>query len=74
MLGASTFSITKNEVLYALNKEDAYILALVIVDGDDVSELRYVRRPFAGSEEVLFGVTSLFMDIPEMLERGGPPS
>jgi len=72
--GAVSFSITKNEVLYALNKQDAYILALVIVDGDEVAHLRYIRRPFSGTDELLFGVTSLFMDVAEMLERGTAPS
>ena len=72
--GAQTFTITKNEVLHALNKGDDYVLALVRVDGDDADEVRYVRHPFTGSDEVLFGVTSLNGDWAEMFARGRLPS
>ena len=71
---APTFTITKNEVLHALNKGDDYVLALVRVDGDDADEIRYVRHPFTGSDEVLFGVTSLNGDWAEMFARGRLPS
>jgi superfamily II DNA or RNA helicase len=72
--GADTFTITKNEVLHALNKGDDYILALVRVDGDRADEIRYIRHPFSGSDEVLFGVTSLNMDWDEMFARGDRPA
>jgi superfamily II DNA or RNA helicase len=71
--GAPVFTITKNEVLYALNKGADYILALVRVEGDRAAELRYVRSPFSGSDEVLFGVTSLNVGWDEMFERGAGP-
>ena len=71
--GAPTFTITKNEVLYALNKGADYVLALVRVDGERAEEVRYVRQPFTGSDEVLFGVTSLNAGWDEMFERGGAP-
>ena len=64
--GAPTFTITKNEVLYALNKSTHYVLALVRVDGNQAGEIRYIRQPFVGSDEVLFGVTSLNVDWDEM--------
>jgi superfamily II DNA or RNA helicase len=72
--GAPTFTITKNEVLHALNKSDSYVLALVAVDGDDATDVRYIRTPFAGSDEVLFGVTSLNMNWPDMFDRGAAPT
>ncbi len=71
---APTFTITKNEVLYALNKGTDYVLALVRVDGDRAEEIRYIRKPFAGSDEVLFGVTSLIVDWEDMFERGTAPA
>lgn len=71
--GAPIFMITKNEVLYALNKSTDYILALVRVDGDRADEIRYIRHPFTGSDEVLFGVTSLNVDWDHMFERGAAP-
>jgi superfamily II DNA or RNA helicase len=72
--GAPTFTITKSEVLHALNKSDSYVLALVAVDGDDATDVRYIRTPFAGSDEVLFGVTSLNMNWPDMFDRGAAPT
>ena len=72
--GAPTFTITKNEVLHALNKGDDYVLALVRVDGDDADEIRYMRHPFTGSDEVLFGVTSLNVDWDEMFSQRDSPA
>jgi hypothetical protein len=74
VVGASTFTITKNEVLHALNKGDDYVLALVRVDGEHAQDVRYIRRPFTGSDEVLFGVTSLNVDWNDMFERAGAPA
>lgn len=45
-------TITKNEVLHALNKADDYLLALVRVNGDDADEIRYIRRPFTGRQRL----------------------
>jgi hypothetical protein len=72
--GAPTFTITKHEVLNALNTGADYVLALVRVDGDRADEVRYIRRPFAGSDEVLFNVTSLDVGWDDMFARGGAPS
>jgi hypothetical protein len=71
---APTFTITKNEVLYALNKGTDYVLALVRVDRDRVEGIRYIRQPFTGSDEVLFGVTSLNVDWDDMFARGTKPA
>ena len=75
VVGARTFTITKNEVLHALNKSSAYVLALVAVDGDEATDLRYIRKPFVGSDEVLFGVTSLNVawDVFPKRSRGTTP-
>ena len=45
---ADTVTVTKNEILYSLNKPDDFILALVLFGGDDddTPRVRYVRRPF----------------------------
>jgi SNF2 family DNA or RNA helicase len=74
LVGAETFTITKNEVLYALNKGADYVLALVRVDGEKAGAVRYIRYPFTGSDEVLFGVTSLNVAWNEMFERGVAPA
>jgi len=70
--GASTVTVTKNEIITALNKPDSYILALV-----EVSEptqlslnnctLRYVQRPFQQKPD--FAVTSVNYSWSELWSR-----
>jgi SNF2 family DNA or RNA helicase len=69
--GARTVTITKNEIMTALNEPDAFILAVVAVDGDK-GTARYVRDPF--QREPDFGVTSVNYDLPEILARAQEPS
>jgi superfamily II DNA or RNA helicase len=46
--GADTITVTKNEVLYALNQGHKFVLAIVLVREDDSYEgPYYVRNPFA---------------------------
>ena len=65
--GASTVTVTKNEILTALNKPDDFILAIVEVDGD-MATTHYVRRPF--QREPDFGVTSVNYSIAELIKMG----
>lgn len=44
--GAETVTVTKNEILYSLNKPDDFILAMVAFGDDGSHEVRYLRRPF----------------------------
>jgi len=44
--GADTVTVTKNEILYSLNKPDDFILALVAFGANGSIEVRYLRRPF----------------------------
>lgn len=69
--GAPTVTITKNEILTALNKPEDFILAIVEVD-EDVTVVRYVRRPF--QREPDFGVTSVNYDLSELLGRAEAPA
>jgi hypothetical protein len=69
--GAETVTVTKNEILTALNKPEDFILAVVEVDGERASP-RYVRSPF--HREPDFGVTSVNYDLKEILSRAEPPS
>lgn len=71
-VGAETVTVTKNEILTALNKPDTFILALVAVDGDE-AEVRYLRRPFQTTEDALFDVTSVNFDWAAQWERAKPP-
>lgn len=68
--GAGTITVTKNEILYSLNKPDDFILAIVEFDGD-AQRVHYVRRPF--QREPDFGVTSVNYDLAELLARAEVP-
>jgi len=70
--GAETVTVTKNEILYSLNKPDDYILAIVEFLGDAGHYVRYLRRPF--QREPDFGVTSVNYDFGELLSRAGEPT
>ena len=70
--GADTVTVTKNEVLTALNRPDSFILALVEFLGDDSQRVHYLRQPFRREPD--FGVTSVNYDFAELLARAGEPS
>ena len=69
--GADTVTVTKNEILTALNKPDQFILAIVQVDGEQATDTTYVMEPF--SREPDFGVTSVNYRLSELLARGEAP-
>ncbi|MCG8554503.1 MAG: SNF2-related protein [Proteobacteria bacterium] len=68
---AQTITVTKNEILYSLNKPDDFILAIVEFRTDDTHRVHYVRRPF--HREPDFGVTSVNYDFGELLARAEAP-
>ena len=70
--GAPTITVTKNEILYSLNKPDDFILAIVEFMGDDDHHVHYVRQPF--KREPDFGVTSVNYNFGELLLRAAAPS
>jgi superfamily II DNA or RNA helicase len=55
--GVPTITVTKNEILTALNKPDDFILAIVQVDGEVAREPVYLRKPFQNQPD--FAVTSI---------------
>lgn len=65
--GQSTITVTRNEILYGLNQADKFILAIVIVDGEDHEGPHYVRNPF--TQEPDWAVTSINLDLASLLER-----
>jgi SNF2 family DNA or RNA helicase len=69
--GADTITVTKNEILYSLNKPDDFILGIVEFDGEDSHKVHYLRRPF--QREPDFGVTSVNYDFAELLVRAETP-
>ncbi len=70
--GAATITVTKNEILYSLNKPEDFILAIVeFLDGHS-HRVHYVRRPF--QREPDFGVTSVNYDFSDLLTRAENPA
>lgn len=70
--GADTITVTKNEILYSLNKPDDFILAIVeFLDGDS-HKVHYARQPF--KKEPDFGVTSVNYNFSDLLAQAGEPS
>jgi hypothetical protein len=65
--GASTITITRNEILYGLNQSDKFILAIVLVDDDSHEGPFYVRKPF--HQEPDWGVSSQNWDLNQLLTR-----
>jgi hypothetical protein len=70
--GAATLTVTKNEILYSLNKPEDYILAIVeFLDGGK-NRVHYVRKPFRREPD--FGVTSVNYSFTNLLARREDPS
>jgi SNF2 family DNA or RNA helicase len=69
--GADTVTVTKNEILYSLNKPEDFVLAIVEFIEGDAHRVHYVRRPF--QREPDFGVTSVNYNMAELLERAEEP-
>ncbi|MEW6466358.1 MAG: helicase-related protein [Pseudomonadota bacterium] len=69
---ADTITVTKNEILYSLNKPEDFILAIVEFIDDSRHRVHYVRQPFRREPD--FGVTSVNYDFKELLAQARQPS
>ena len=70
--GAATITVTRNEILYSLNKPEDFILGIVEFLEGDAHRVHYVREPFRREPD--FGVTSVNYDYAELLARAQAPS
>lgn len=68
--GARTVTVTKNEILTGLNKPDDFILAIVLVDGEE-HQTYYIRKPF--TQEPGFGVESINYSLTDLLSKATGP-
>ena len=69
--GADRITVTKNEILTALNKPEDFILAIVVFPDEGEPRVRYVRGPF--EREPDFGAVSVNYKLDELLARGEAP-
>jgi len=65
--GQSTVTVTRNEILYGLNQQDKFMLAIVLVDGDQHEGPFYVTKPF--TQEPDWAVTSINLDLDALLAQ-----
>ena len=66
--GANTITVTRNEILYALNQDDKFVLAVVFVgENDELEGPHFIRNPF--DTEPGWGVSSVNYDLSALLER-----
>ncbi len=66
--GAATITVTRNEMLYALNQAERFWLAIVLIGDDDaVDGPFYLQNPF--DAEPAWGVASINYDLKALLAR-----
>ena len=66
--GATTITVTRNEMLYALNQADKFVLAIVQIDeNEQIDGPYYLRNPF--DVEPGWGVSSINFEIKEFLKK-----
>jgi SNF2 family DNA or RNA helicase len=75
MAEADHFTVTKNEILTALNKPEDFVLAIVEFLSEQEHRVHYVREPFARSGITTdFNGASVNFPLAEMIARGSTPS
>ena len=65
--GSTTVTVTRNEILTALNKPEEYILAIVEVDGATTHTI-YIRKPFGKAPDA--GACSVNYEITDLIRNG----
>jgi len=66
--GATTVTISKNEILTGLNKTDEFILAIVEVDGTNTRTI-YLKNPFKGMDKPAFAEVSRNFNITDLISN-----
>lgn len=71
--GATTITVTRNEILYAFNQRSKFVLAIVFVKPDDsVEGPFYLANPF--QREPDWGAASVNYNIQDLLRRANMPA
>ena len=70
--GAETVTVTRNEIITSLNKQEDYILAVVQIRNGFADQPHYIANPF--SQEPEFGLVSLQVDLKSLFKRAERPS
>ncbi len=70
--GAETITVTRNEILYSLNKPDDFILGIVEFFDQESHRVHYLRQPFRDEPDFL--VTSINYSFAKLIEGAEAPS
>ena len=70
--GADSVTVTRNEIMTALNEPEKFILAIVLFHDRGEETVHYLRRPFEREPE--FDVTTVNYRLKALLDRAGSPS
>ena len=69
--GADTITVTRNEILYSMNKPEDYRLAIVEFLDDGAHRVHYLRDPFRREPD--FDAASVNYSFKDLLARAEPP-
>lgn len=69
--GQTTITVTRNEILYGLNQQDKFILAVVLVEGNQFEGPYYIRKPF--HQEPDWAVSSINLDLGALIRQPENP-
>lgn len=69
--GQNTITVSRNEIIYGLNQADKFMLAIVIVDGEEFEGPYYVKTPFTVEPD--FCVASINYDLSDLLSKAVAP-
>jgi hypothetical protein len=69
--GQDTITVTSNEIRHGLNQKDKFVLAIVVVDGEQAESVHYISMPF--TKEPDWAEASKNLDIGLLLDRALEP-
>jgi superfamily II DNA or RNA helicase len=69
--GQRTITVSRNEIIYALNQAEKFWLAIVIIDGNTYEGPFYIKNPFTTEPD--FSVASINYSLDELLSKAASP-
>lgn len=69
--GNTTITVTKNEIFTCFNQGEKFILAIVLIDGDEIDGPHYIKNPF--KSEPGFAVASINFELSELMKFAQRP-
>jgi hypothetical protein len=70
-VGQDTITVTANEIRHGLNQKDKFVLAVVLVDGEQAQAVHYIRTPF--TQEPDWAEASKNLELSRLLQNATSP-